>query len=204
MVQKGGSSSISVSRDELPIQRTVAVGAVAGVIAAVVMAIYAMVAAATYQHTGFFTPMYHIASALLSPGTMMASAKDAAQGHLFDFSLGPALLGLVVHMMVGTVYGIVFALVARVLSLRGGVVVVAGALFGLVAMAISSAALLPVTASLLGGGEPISEMPTIVGWPTFSIEHALFGLTLGAVLALRRGDLGSRAASSREARATAA
>lgn len=186
MAQKVGSSSLEASRDEVTIQRTMALGAVGGMIAAVVMAMYAMVAAATYQHTGFFTPMYHIAAALTSPGTMMASAKEASQGHLFDLSVGPALLGLVVHMMVGAAYGIVFALLARLLSLHRAATVLGGAVFGLLAMAISSVALLPATASLLGGGEPISDMPTIVGWPTFSIEHVLFGLTLGIVLALRR------------------
>ncbi|MCA1701970.1 MAG: hypothetical protein LC808_01335 [Actinobacteria bacterium] len=203
MVQNVGSSSIGASRSEATIQRTVALGATGGIIAAVVMAIYAMVAAATYQHTGFFTPMYHIASSVMSPSTMMASAKDASQGHLFDLSLGPALVGLVVHMVVGAAYGIVFALLARLLTLRGVTLVLAGALFGLVAMGISSVALLPATASLLGGGEPISDMPTIVGWPTFSLEHILFGVVLGAILALRGDGLGSRATSSRQVRATA-
>ncbi|MGK2854021.1 MAG: hypothetical protein ACSLE3_07970, partial [Microbacteriaceae bacterium] len=42
-------------------------GAAAGAGASLVMAMYAMVAALTYQHTGFFTPLYHIASTL-APG----------------------------------------------------------------------------------------------------------------------------------------
>jgi hypothetical protein len=31
------------------------------------MAMYAMIAAATNQCTGFFTPLYHIAATLISP-----------------------------------------------------------------------------------------------------------------------------------------
>jgi hypothetical protein len=37
-------------------RRIVTIGAVGGAVGAVVMAIFAMIAVATYQHTGFFTP----------------------------------------------------------------------------------------------------------------------------------------------------
>ncbi|MDZ4268708.1 MAG: hypothetical protein U1D00_23980, partial [Mycobacterium sp.] len=56
--------------------RTLIVGAVAGVIGSLAMAMFAMIAAATYQHTGFFTPLYHIGSLLLDPSTMMASMEQ--------------------------------------------------------------------------------------------------------------------------------
>jgi hypothetical protein len=48
-------------------RRIVTVGAVGGALGAIVMAMYAMIAAATYQHTGFFTPLYHIASPIIQP-----------------------------------------------------------------------------------------------------------------------------------------
>ncbi len=44
---------------------------------------------------------------------------------------------------------------------------------------------LPLVAELFDGGEPISDMPTMVGWGTFTAEHALYGLVLGAVVARR-------------------
>ncbi len=44
---------------------------------------------------------------------------------------------------------------------------------------------LPVVANLFGVGEAISDMPTMVGWGTFTVEHVLFGLVLGAIVAAR-------------------
>jgi hypothetical protein len=38
---------------------------------------------------------------------------------------------------------------------------------------------LPVIADVFGGGDPISEMPRLVGWGTFAVEHALYGFVLG-------------------------
>jgi hypothetical protein len=45
---------------------------------------------------------------------------------------------------------------------------------------------LPITVEVVGGGRPIEEMPSMVGWGTFSVEHALFGLVLGAFTAAAR------------------
>ena len=70
----------------------VVAGAVAGIIAGMVMAMYAMIASATFLGQGFFTPLYGIASPLVGSEAMMTSLK---QGFYFD--LGPALVGLVVH-----------------------------------------------------------------------------------------------------------
>ncbi len=49
--------------------RAASIGAVAGVIASLMMAAYARIAAATYQGSGFFTPRYHIASTFTRPTT---------------------------------------------------------------------------------------------------------------------------------------
>ncbi len=45
---------------------------------------------------------------------------------------------------------------------------------------------LPVMASLFGSGDPIRNIPSMVGWATFTAEHALFGLVVG-VMALNLG-----------------
>ena len=154
-------------------------GALWGLIAAVVMAMYAMVAAATYQGTGFFTPLYHIASTFIDPKPMMASMENAAQDRLFYFQFGPALLGMMVHLIVGAAYGVIFGLLARALRLRGVGAIAGGAVYGILAMAFSSVVGLPIAASLFGGGKPISAMPSMVGWSTFTVEHLIFGAIVG-------------------------
>ncbi|MFN2526851.1 MAG: hypothetical protein ABR505_11410 [Actinomycetota bacterium] len=169
--------------------RTVSSGIIGGGIAAVVMGLFAMIAAATYQGTGFFTPMYHIASTFIEPTAMMASMERAGTEQLFYFSAGPALVGMLVHLATGAIYGVVFALLARAARLHGVVTVVAGAVFGIAAMLFSSLVGLPLAASLFGGGEPISEMPTMVGWSTFTVEHLIFGIVLGIWVAMRPQDV---------------
>ena len=59
-------------------RRIVTVGAAGGALGAIVMAMYAMIAAATYQHTGFFTPLYHIASPIIQParGVQFSAGVD--------------------------------------------------------------------------------------------------------------------------------
>ncbi|MBB3039530.1 hypothetical protein [Hoyosella altamirensis] len=59
---------------------------------------------------------------------------------------------------------------------------VAGAVYGFLVFVVSSWVLLPLTASILGGGDPIRDMPTMVGYPTFIAEHILFGLVVGLLL----------------------
>jgi hypothetical protein len=167
-------------------ERTVGTGLVAGIVAAVAMGAFAMVAAATYQGTGFFTPLYHIASPLIGGDAMMASMEAAGGGDAFAFDPGPAFLGAAVHMIVGAVWGAAFFAVARLLQLRGAaLLIVSGIVYGLAVMLFMSWITLPITAAVVGGGKPIEDMPTIVGWGTFSAEHALFGLVLGIWAAAR-------------------
>lgn len=166
--------------------RTALRGAVLGMVASLVMAAFAMMAAATYQRSGFFTPLYHIASTFISPSTMMTSMKDAMGGNEFFFSVGPAILGAIVHMMVGAMYGVMFAVAARLLHLRGGIVLAAGVVWGGMAFLLSSFLALPIAAALLHSGDQITHMAAKVGYGTFLTEHLIFGLVLGALLASSR------------------
>ncbi|MGI8408024.1 MAG: hypothetical protein ACR2L3_05895 [Actinomycetota bacterium] len=173
-------------------------GAVWGVIAAAVMAMYAMVAGATYLNAGFFTPLYHIASSVIPPDTMMTSMKSSMENqNIFHFVLGPAMVGMMIHLTTGAIFGIVFALIARAARLSGVVTMAIGAAFGIAAMFFSSFVGLPAAAALFGGGDPIADMPKVVGWTTFTIEHVIFGMVLGLgwLVAQRRW-----AASEREVR----
>ncbi len=161
------------------VTQLVKLGALWGAVGALVMAIYAMIAGATYLDSGFFTPMYHIASTFIDPQPMMTSMEHAMKGDAFYFTFGAAGLGMLLHLVVGAIYGIVFALLARVANLVRAASVAVGALYGLVVMSFSSFVGLPIAAALFGGGDPISDMPRMVGWPTFTIEHLMFGVILG-------------------------
>ncbi|MGH2680686.1 MAG: hypothetical protein ACRDG8_09455 [Actinomycetota bacterium] len=88
-------------------------GALLGVAAAVVMGMFAMLASATYHDTGFFTPLHHIASALIEPNAMMRSMEAGMAGDTFTISVGPALLGLTLHLATGAFWGAIFELPAR-------------------------------------------------------------------------------------------
>jgi hypothetical protein len=156
-----------------------------GILGAAVMAIFAMVASATYHGTGFFTPMYHIAASILSPEAMMASAAEAQAGNAFYFVPIPGLVGLLLHMSVGAVFGAIFPLVGRVLGVHGRAWVGLGIVYGIAVLLVMSFVGLPVAAALFGGGDPIANMPAMAGWWTFGIEHVLFGLVLGLVFAVR-------------------
>lgn len=159
-------------------------GALAGVGASMTMAAYAMLAAATYQHSGFFTPLYHIASVFASPQTMMTSMQQAMTGDSFYFTLAPAAAGAVIHMMVGAVFGALFGIGAALLRLRGTILVAAALVWGVVVFAVSTWVGLPLAAAIFGSGDQIRNMTSMVGLGTFLIEHLLFGLMLGLLLLL--------------------
>ena len=182
-----GTVSAGTGMDRAAITTGVLRGAAAGVAGSLVMAIYAMVASWTYQQHGFFTPLYHIASVVISPQTMMTSAQQAMAGSAFTFSLGPALLGAVIHMMVGAMYGAVFGAVAAALRLRGGTLLVAGLAWGVVVFAASSWVGLPLAAAVLGSGDQITHMASMVGYPTFLLEHVLFGAGTAVAFAALTG-----------------
>jgi hypothetical protein len=154
-------------------------GAAAGIVAAVVMGMFAMVAGATYQGVGLFTPMYHIASSVLGPDTMMDSAARAQAGDLFYFLPGPAALGMMLHLAVGAVFGAIFPVVGSLLRARGLGWLALGILYGAAVLAVMSFVGLPLAAIVLGGGDPIRDMPQIAGWWTFGMEHLLYGAVLG-------------------------
>lgn len=170
-------------------------GAVWGIIAAAVMAMYAMVAGLTYLNSGFFTPLYHIASSVIEPTAMMTSMQSAMEGQSnFHFAFGPAAVGMMIHFATGAIYGVAFALLARALRLSGGIAVIAGMVYGVIVLLFSSFVGLPVAAAVFDGGDPIADMPKMVGWTTFSIEHVMYGAILGVgwILA-KRSAVGQRA-----------
>ena len=178
MAVASADSRIALERSGLP--EAVRAGVLWGVVGALVMAMYAMIAGLTYLGSGFFTPLYHIASSIIEPGAMMTSMQKAMEGQTnFHFAFGPAAVGMIVHLIVGAAYGVGFAVVARSMSLDRAAAVVAGAIYGIVVLLFSSFIGLPLMAALADGGDPIRDMPEMVGWTTFTIEHVMFGVILG-------------------------
>ena len=186
MASNTSSQTIPATTTSGRVTQSAGVGALLGAAASLVMAAFAMMAAATYQHSGFFTPLYHIASTFISPSTLMTSMQQAMAGSTFYFAFGPAALGAIIHMMIGAMYGAIFAIAAALLQRRGPVLITAGALWGAVVFVISSFIALPIAAAVFNSGDQISQMASKVGYGTFLTEHVLFGLALGALLASRR------------------
>ncbi len=162
--------------------RAASTGAFAGVIASLMMAGYAMIAGATYQGSGFFTPLYHIASVFISPADMMSSMESAMGGSNFEFIAGPAILGALVHMMVGAMYGVMFGVLASLTRIGGMAMVAAATVWGGLVFVISSFVGLPLAAAIFDSGDQITDMAEMVGYGTFIVEHLIFGLFLGLVL----------------------
>jgi uncharacterized membrane protein YagU involved in acid resistance len=154
-------------------------GAIAGMLGGAMMAMFTMLATATYLHMGFFTPLYVIASPLSGPQSMMT----AMHGSTFYFALGPALLGLVVHMMWSALWGIIFGLIAYGLHLRGTAAVIGGMVYGVLIMLLMNFVVLPIV------GAP--NLLSLLGGATFIIGHLLFGMVVGLWPVLRPQDVTS-------------
>jgi hypothetical protein len=177
------------------LERTLTRGIFAGFVASVVMGFFAMVASVTYQGRGFFTPAYHVAF-VIDPQTMGMAIERAGGGEPFYFSRESFVFGMAAHVMVAGVLGALFALVATRLRFRGTRAMAGGLIYGLVVMVLMSVLVLPPTAALFDAGEPISRMGSEIGWATFAVLHAIFGLALGAWVYLRPQDLEATASGA--------
>jgi hypothetical protein len=169
------------------VNRAIAVGAFGGVIGSLAMAMYAMIISGAVKHTGYFTPLYHIASSVISGKAMMSSMLGPIQGHNFYFDSGPAIVGGIVHMMTGAIAGAIFGIIISKIHPSRAITVVAGTMFGLLVLVVNGFIGLPIASHLFGGGKPISDMAKIVGWGHFTVEHVIFGMMLGIVVATKLG-----------------
>lgn len=153
-------------------------GAAAGVVAGMIMAMYAMVSSAIgFGGQGFFTPLYGIAAPVIGTTEMERSMQPGS----FHFAPVPALIGMMGHLMWSAVYGAIFGGIVGALRTTGAAAIVLGGLYGLAVMVLMSFVVLP----LFGLG----SMPQMVGTPSWVIEHLIFGMALGAWPALLPGDI---------------
>lgn len=177
--------STAVSTTSRNLAKSAVFGAGAGVVASVVMAMYAMFAAWS-KGEGFFTPMYHIASLWASPNAMMSSMADAMHGTDFHLVVGTAILGAMIHMVTGAMYGALFGGIVSRLSASLVALAGIGLGYGFLVFLFSSYIGLPLAAAVFGSGAPIKNMAELAGRGTFLIEHLLYGLTLGVLVAVAR------------------
>jgi hypothetical protein len=94
--------------------------------------------------------------------------------------------------MTGAMYGAVFGILITRVSLSKGILAAAGLAYGAVVFSVSTWIALPLAAGILNSGVQIKNMAAMAGWGTFFIEHLLFGLSLGVLLAVRPGFTHSR------------
>ncbi len=157
------------------------IGAIAGMIGGAVMAMFTMIATATYLNMGFFTPLYAIASPLAGQQTLMTSQHQG----LFSFALGPALVGLIVHMMWSALYGMIFGLIVYATHLKGTLAVISGMVYGVLVMLLMSFIVAPIA------GAP--NLLQMLGGLSFTLGHLMFGLVLGLWPVVRPQDFVSSA-----------
>jgi len=183
------------------IDRILVPGILAGMVAAVPMGIFSMIAAATYQHRGFFTPMYHITS-LLGDDTAARSLQEAASGDVFFFVPEPAIFGVAMHLVVGGFFGAIFAVVARGVIARvppsRASIIAVGVAYALFVMLLMSLVLVPAADAVLSGEERVSSFASVAGWGTFTIQHVIYGLVLGLWPVFRPQDFTSAARAESE------
>jgi hypothetical protein len=143
--------------------------AVAGLIAGMMMAMFAMVVAAIAGY-GFWAPPRAIASTVIG---------ESHFGGGFD--LGSVVLGLAIHMMASPIFGVLYAIGVSLIGSRVPLVVqmTTGIAWGIGLWAINTYVVAPV----LPGGQLFTDaMP---GWSWF-VGHLIFGAMLGVLYALWR------------------
>jgi uncharacterized membrane protein YagU involved in acid resistance len=180
--------------DAATIDRILVPGILAGMTAAIPMGLFAMIAAATYQHRGFYTPLYQIAS-LLGDDTLGASVRQAARGEPFYFVPEPVVFGASTHLMVGAFFGAVFAVVTKPARSRS-ISVLTGIVYGLVVMLAMGLVVVPAADAVLGRAERLQDLPSMAGWWTFTFQHVIYGLVLGWWPWLRRPEVRERPSPS--------
>jgi hypothetical protein len=147
-------------------------------------ALFMMVASAVWGHAGAFTPFYRIA-AVLDRAAFDISLQEATTGSRFWFEPQTALPGVCVHLGLAGLFGMLCGLLAPAgRGIPAAALVLAGAAWGLVVAAVM-VPVLGLVGREVGGGDLVADLPGALGWPTYVAMHLVYGLALGAVVALR-------------------
>lgn len=146
--------------------------AVAGVVAGVVMAMFAMIVAAL-NGNGFWAPPRAITAVVF--GTQHVGG---------GFAFGPVVVGMMAHMMLSAMFGAVYAALLGIAARQAALVtqLVAGMVWGGVLWAMNTYLVADV---FLNGSEVFtSSMPA---W-TWFVAHLMFGGALGVLYDVWRHD----------------
>jgi hypothetical protein len=142
-------------------------GVIGGLIGSIAMAMVMMVVTAV-KGMGLFKPLYLIAATFHQPWAMQTG-----------FALGPALVGVMLHMMLSIIFGLVFvvglAMVARS-AVGSSQWIIAGMAWGVIVLLVNQYIVLPIV-------DPAMATATsgLLFW--WVVAHLMFGLVLGAVAA---------------------
>lgn len=101
----------------------------------------------------------------------MIGAVFFGKAYLMHPAAKSIVLGLIVHMMVSAVIGIIFVMIWRTIRGSKGAEVLAGLIYGLILWAVMTFILLPIV------GSPMAKVTG--GW--FFAAHLMFGIVLGLV-----------------------
>jgi len=108
---------------------------------------------------------------------------DQAKSDAFVITAGVALLGAVIHMMTGAMYGGILGLVIARLKLGVAMIAGIGLVYGAAVFAFSAFVGLPLAAAIFDAGDPIADMASMAGWWTFFVEHLVFGVVAALLVA---------------------
>ena len=159
---------MSTSRDTSQALHLLLPGALVGMLGGILMAFFTMIATATYLNIGFFTPLYAIAAPLIGQQPLMTSLQQGS----FYLAPGPALLGLVIHLLWAALWGIIFGLLAHWLHLTAGRAIISGLIYGVLVLLVMVFIVAPIVRA--------PNLLQLLGSFSFTIANALFyGLPLG-------------------------
>lgn len=139
-------------------------GGIVGLIAGMMMAMFTMIASASYLHLGFFAPLYSIAAPVIGSHQMTLYVMHGT------FTVSGAIVGLMVHMMNSFVLGAVLALILTRVSSSPALVIGVSVAFALVVEAAFALVILPAIGS---------TMAKDIGLASFAFAHIIFGMTAG-------------------------
>jgi hypothetical protein len=94
------------------------------------------------------------------------------------------------HVAIAGFFGLLFALLARVVRPSGRAALALGVGYGLLVMLFMTVVVLPLIGDVVSAGGPITNMASDVGWITFGLEHVIFGAVLGLWVMWRPQDVG--------------
>lgn len=158
------------------LESTAEAGIIAGVVASFPTVLLGMLAS-LIRDRGVFTPMYQLAYPL-DAGTFRQAVAQAGTGQPFYFVQEPFFFGCALSVAMGALFGLIFALAARALNLKGPLAVGSGLAYGLIVMALTTWVLLPWAGTALRS-PPVGTPASSTGAWGLLAQYLAYGAVLG-------------------------